>query len=788
MIRGKKKSLFIAFATVIALTGTIPQAAFADKAAGSSAVAASGDSKEAQGQEQSESPINAKISKDKADQLSRSILKIPKEYVLQHASYQSNSLYAGKQSNWSLYYTLKKNNKTIGNISTTINSDTGELVSYNASLNDPSRKPSYPPKFNRDKAQEVADSFIQDVGAKYRKDIKFDNDLGTNSRQPLSGEVYYDFRYNRTVDGQPFKDNYIQLTVDGEGHVLNYSVNWDPTIKFQKVVPGLTLEEAVKRFHEEAKPHLSYTIPYNAKNAKDRQPSLAYSLPALTIDAVTGKSVVDGGLPYKRNTTEPVSDKPLGSKPVAGKALTSEQAEKRVRDAFAIAEAAKVTDSSYSEYKDEVTGKTYSTWNIGWSLEKDKKTLYSIQAEVNAQTGEIRSYYQWNNNDKSIDTKGVTYAEAKKTALELVKKQLPGYAHELYLQEQQDLSYYDSKKPSEIGDYSFSFEHQINGAVASYDRVYVNIDANTGEVRNYYYELLDYNYPSKLPAVISQNEVLRAFDDFYKVELTYALIGDNQDIGISDEKKRLMIAAGEISPSQGDGKGTGEAKLIYRMVPKATDEQVFLDAVTGKWRSQSSGDVTDLEQKKATDIDGHWAARELELMVSYKALDLEDGKVRPNQIITRGELIKMLVLSMNGGGGYRPYLAAEKASFSDVSTDSSYFLYVEDALANNLIDRGDGSFNPEGKVDREEMAELIVRALGYNTLADHENLFKINFSDAAKLKKKGQAAIVAGLGIMSADSKGNFKPQGQVSRAEAATAFFRFLQARADLKEAPLRD
>lgn len=60
------------------------------------------------------------------------------------------------------------------------------------------------------------------------------------------------------------------------------------------------------------------------------------------------------------------------------------------------------------------------------------------------------------------------------------------------------------------------------------------------------------------------------------------------------------------------------------------------------------------------------------------------------------------------------------------------------------------------------MSELIVRALGYNTLADHENLFKINFTDAAKLKKKGQAAIVAGLGIMSADSKGNFKPEGRL--------------------------
>ncbi len=184
MSRSKKrrKQWLIAFATVIALTGTIPQAAFADKAAGqTTAIVVKADSQEAQGVEKSESPINAKISKEKADQLSRSIVKIPKEYVLQHASYQSNTLYAGKEGNWSLYYTLKKNNKTIGNVRTTINADTGELIGYNSSLNDPTRKPSYPPKVNRDKAQDLASSFIKEVGVKYQNQIKLDGDYGADA-------------------------------------------------------------------------------------------------------------------------------------------------------------------------------------------------------------------------------------------------------------------------------------------------------------------------------------------------------------------------------------------------------------------------------------------------------------------------------------------------------------------------------------------------------------------------------------------------------------------------------
>jgi hypothetical protein len=249
-----------------------------------------------------------------------------------------------------------------------------------------------------------------------------------------------------------------------------------------------------------------------------------------------------------------------------------------------------------------------------------------------------------------------------------------------------------------------------------------------------------------------------------------------------------MVAAGEIQPNE--VKSQGEAKLVYQLVPRYNlDQNVTLNAVTGQWINADDGTVTTLERQTATDIEGHWAQRELELMVAYKALDLKDGKVNPNAVITRGEMIKMLVLAMNQGTPiyYTADTMKAAASFADVKADSSYFAYVETALQQQLIDIGDGTFNPEGKVDREEMAELIVRALGYNPLAEHDSLFNITFADADQVKQKGQAAIALGLGIMTLQN-GKFLPERQVTRAEAATAFFRFLQAKADLKEAPLRD
>src|SRR5690606_38612332 len=140
--------------------------------------------------------------------------------------------------------------------------------------------------------------------------------------------------------------------------------------------------------------------------------------------------------------------------------------------------------------------------------------------------------------------------------------------------------------------------------------------------------------------------------------------------------------------------------------------RVFLDAVSGQWRTYDKGDITQLEKQKILDVEGHWAKHQLELMVAYKALDVIDGKVRPNELIKRGELIKMLVIARNGGNyGYATAEKTMNASFDDVGASSEYFAYVEAALQQNLIDIGDGSFNPDATVSREEMAELIVRAL-----------------------------------------------------------------------------
>jgi hypothetical protein len=141
------------------------------------------------------------------------------------------------------------------------------------------------------------------------------------------------------------------------------------------------------------------------------------------------------------------------------------------------------------------------------------------------------------------------------------------------------------------------------------------------------------------------------------------------------------------------------------------------------------------------------------------------------------------VIAMNGGYGGIYYGAERAASFADVTAGSPYFAYVENAVDRGLIEPGT-DFNPEAKMDREDMAQLIVRALGYKSLTKFDGIFNTHFADAAKLKNVGSVAIVLGLGIMSLTND-KFEPQQEVTKAQAASAFFRFLQKRAELQEQP---
>ncbi|MBH5320534.1 S-layer homology domain-containing protein [Paenibacillus sp. GSMTC-2017] len=745
-----------------------------------------------QEEKETEQKVNKEdLSKEEAEKLFRQYVNIPKDYVLQSSRYGSARLAKGVQTTWSMDFVKRVNSKHIGSIYVTMSAKTGQLLNYNSYTDNPNAKPSYPLKVNRADAQKLATAFIDQIAKDYVTKVKFNEKFGVQLLPPLSGEVRHTLRYDRIVNGIPYLNNYIQLEINSEGHVLNFELNWDDSIVFPVIDKKLTLEQAKEKIAQAANPELRYIIPYNAQN---RDPRLSYRLNPFSVQAITGEKLKDSSqhLYFEGEISDKaISEKPLAIKPKET-SVTETQARKIIEDAFVLPANSEFVGTSFSEYRDDTTGKTYSYWSIEWNIKKDGKHIGSISANVNGSTGLIQNYNEYSDNSNASTANVITYEKAVEKAVETMKKQLPWLTNELYLIEKSP-EHNGTINPEEVRAYSVEFAHKVHGAIIDYDRISVSINAKTGNIQYYDVSIAPSTYPEKAPVTLNKDIAVERWLDYYDIDLTYRVI--NQYIWngkpIPSEKYYTLVAAGEV----GDGKIENEVdvQLVYQLTAKPSNESLYLDAVTGNWHNWETGDITQLELPSANDISGHWAEQSLQLMVAYKALDLEEGNVRPNEGITRGEMIKMLILARNNGGYYEGFhtMSASlefknQSSFKDVAADSSYFAYIESALQQNLIDLGDGTFNPDAKVTRDEMSELIVRALGYNALANYDHIFKASFKDSADIQNKGQAAVVVGLKIMSL-SDGKFLPKKQVTRAEASVAFFRYLQSRSELQEAPLR-
>ncbi len=179
-----------------------------------------------------------------------------------------------------------------------------------------------------------------------------------------------------------------------------------------------------------------------------------------------------------------------------------------------------------------------------------------------------------------------------------------------------------------------------------------------------------------------------------------------------------------------------------------------------------------------SDLDpGHWAYDNIMEMVERGILSgYPDGTFRPNNVVTRAEFAKIMVLTLELQTA-RP----ASPSFVDVGTDHWAFEDVESAknYLTGYQDRrtGELSFMPGGDAVREDVAVAIVKAQGYG--GETANLSLLNqFPDQGEISDalRDHVAIAVGKGYMQGTDIG-FEPQKALTRAEACTLLLRIIQA-----------
>lgn len=117
----------------------------------------------------------------------------------------------------------------------------------------------------------------------------------------------------------------------------------------------------------------------------------------------------------------------------------------------------------------------------------------------------------------------------------------------------------------------------------------------------------------------------------------------------------------------------------------------------------------------------------------------------------------------------------QNGTYDDVQDPTAwYYSAVETAYANGAITRQTDTFRPADSITREEMATMLVRGLGYGTIAGIAQEISMPFTDATT--NAGYIAMAYELGIVNGVSASTFAPDRVATREQVAVILDRLDQ------------
>ena len=237
------------------------------------------------------------------------------------------------------------------------------------------------------------------------------------------------------------------------------------------------------------------------------------------------------------------------------------------------------------------------------------------------------------------------------------------------------------------------------------------------------------------------------FDDVTKVG---SIVNDAIETAYKNKNKN----SGDSSSGGNSGGGRGYS------APSLIDREKLAESV---------GDSTEY-----TDINEYdWAIDAIKYLSKKNIMCGDgDGKFRPGDMITREELVKIVVEALGKGK-----IESAQLSFEDVK-DEWYKQYIETAYSNGIITGVDNkTFGIGNAVTREDACVILNRAAEayYKTFNKKETLVDIPDSDLIAEYAKISVDTLVRAGIVVGFEDGTFRPKENVTRAQAAKVIYNCL-------------
>lgn len=601
----------------------------------------------------------------------------------------------------------------------------------------------FPAKTSKEKAQKLAVDFVNKTlnGQAYQLqtnsfDYYFSNKL-------LTEPIQYPFTFIRTKDDVQISDQRIDVTVLGNGEITSFyrSIASNNGVTFDDAKKVKDKNAILDQVKKNISATLQYQINYDYQTGGGKNVQLIYvpTTKLRGVHALTGKWQTANGFSEQLPADLKIERLATSPLPVKTGKISKDDAKK-------IAEKVLKIDSNKVKLiinsVDEIENQDGQPILFVHYMYEFKNGGHGASLEINQNTGEIIQYYNIKNEvlaqigQESTNGKVITQKEALANAIKYVKESVPSYLHN-YAKPLEEPQFYE-----EQGTYYFSFPRIVNNILVSGDQIGVGIGSDGSlQSLNVNYQTIE-EWPSA-EKVISKEKAKELLIDALSVKLQYEKQGNN-----AKEK---------------------HYNLVY--VPTLTNNSLSsLDAKTGKWASLY-GNNADLPV-----VTHPTAEAELNYLIQAKILEIADSKTfNANSSISKGEAIKIIMKSLTYI--YEDYYRNEEnidQSFENINPDHPYYQVIERAVTMGVIKTDATTFDLGSKITREELATWYIRVLGLEQAAKNSNIYKIDFTDANKVKAEntGYVALASTLELFTINNK-EFSPNQEVTFAELAVSTIR---------------
>ena len=177
--------------------------------------------------------------------------------------------------------------------------------------------------------------------------------------------------------------------------------------------------------------------------------------------------------------------------------------------------------------------------------------------------------------------------------------------------------------------------------------------------------------------------------------------------------------------------------------------------------------VTPISAAMLTDIDSHWAKKEINALVEKEIINgYPDHTYRPNANVTRGQFVAFLVRAL--------HLPEGDSGFVDVKAGNNLYEEINAAKKAGIIQGTvEGKALPNVNITRADAAVMLDRALQYKGNFNEES--DLNFIDAGSVPKYALNAFkhVVHYGFVQGTKENTLDHASTATRAESAVFIYR---------------